>query len=344
MPAMSFEITYVDEIPEGDGPYETGLWARARWWVAQCLEIFGEPVQLAAVGLTRRVALRCKNWLWSIEGAVRRLIIAAALAIDPATLPPDPAKTTGREPIAAPTPAPAPTKPGKPGATFRVFAIHRRPAPRVGVSASAIDRERVARREPLPPRPLHQHVPFAADDLLTIGATEAHAGVTRKSSGRSINPLDRRGRASRWDPDYVYDEAEEQAKYDRYMFGPGYVCPEYGQPAPPPRAPKQRDPYFPHGHPSSFFEWRRIDEEWARVLPAPDLGARISALCRVMEKPERWITRLARLLAKDSQLARRLTAVPPPVVRKPKRDKTPRPPDLDLLNQSYAAIPRPDTS
>jgi hypothetical protein len=63
-----------------------------------------------------------------------------------------------------------------------------------------------------------------------------------------------------------------------------------------------------------------------------------------MEKPERWITRLARLLAKTKELAKRLTTVPPPVLRKPKRDRGPIPPDLELLNQSHAAIPRPDTS
>jgi hypothetical protein len=336
IPAMTFEVTYVDEIPEGDGPYETGLWARARWWVFQCLNIFGEPGELAAVGLTRRVALRCKNWLWTIEGAVRRLIIAAALAIDPASLPLAPAKSGSSQRTATP----APDKPAKP--TFRVFAIHR-PSPSSG--APIVDREHAAsdqpHREPRP-RPLHRHVPFIADDLLTIGATAAHAGRTRRASVRRINPLDRRGRPSRWDPDYVYDEAEEQAKFDRSMFGP--VRTEDSRTPPPPREPKQRDLYFRRRHSSSIFEWRRIDEEWKRVLPAPDLGKRIFALCRVMEKPERWITRLARLLARNKQLARQLTAVPPPVVRKPKRDRTPNPPNLELLNATHAAIPRLDTS
>jgi hypothetical protein len=339
MPAMSFEITYVDEIPEGEGPYETGLWARARLWVAYCLQVFGEPAQLAAVGLTRRLALRCKNWLWTIEGAVRRLIIAAALAVDPASLRPTAAKTGSAR--RKPAVAPGSDKPATP--TFRVFAIHCS-----SPNASIIDRIQAASGEPHrepSPRPLHRHVGFTADDLLTIGATAAHADRPRRTSVRSISPLDRRGRASRWDPDYVHDEAAEQAKFDRDMFGPGYAWSEDRTPQPP-RKPKLRDPLIPYGHPSSssIFEWRRIDEEWARVLPAPDLGARISALCRVMEKPERWITRLARLLAKDSELAKQLTAIPPPVVRKPKRDRTPIPPNLELLNESHASIPRPDTS
>src|SRR5688572_15763032 len=75
----------IAEYPEA-GPFWVGLWAVAQHWVAYLAEIF-EPGVLAGPGVTRRFALRCRNWLWPIEGLVRRLIIAAAMKLDVSALP-----------------------------------------------------------------------------------------------------------------------------------------------------------------------------------------------------------------------------------------------------------------
>lgn len=326
---MTVEVTYIDEIPEGDGPYQRGLWAEARHWVERCLAVFGEPAQLAAVGLTRRLALRYRKWLWCIEGAVRRLIIAAALVIDPASL----ARATPRpsQPGAMPEHAARRER----GAAFRIFSIGGRRDP----DASSPE---AARPQP-PPQP-HRHVPFPADDLLAIGKADARTGRRRSASPRRLNPLDRRGRASRCDPDYCEDPGDAQDDWQSFsLFGPRTRDHDAAA-IPPRREPGHRDTTSPYGFPSGLPEWRRIDEEWARVIPAPDLGARIAALCRVIENPARSITRLARLIERRRKLAQRLAAIPAPVLRKPRRDPTPDPPCQDLLARSHAALPRPDTS
>jgi len=322
---MTVEVAYTDEIPEGDGPFECGLWAEARHWVERCLAVFGEPAQLAAVGLSRRLALRYRKWLWCIEGAVRRLIIAAALVIDPASL----ARAT-RAPSQPGATAEAVTRRER-GAAFRIFAAGQR-------HACASTPETAS---PNPPPQPHRHVPFPADDLLAIAAAEPHARP-RKPSPRRLNPLDRRGRATRWDPDYSEDPRDAQDDWQRFSFvGPRDRDASTG---PPRRERSHRDTASPYGFSSDLPEWRRIDEEWARVIPAPDLGARIAALCRVMENPARSITRLARLIEKRRRLAQELAAIPAPILRKPRRDPTPDPLCPDLLARSHAAIPRPDTS
>jgi hypothetical protein len=129
----------IEAYPEA-GPFWTGLWAVARHWVALLEDIF-EPDVIAGPGITRSFALHCRKWLWSIEGLLRRLIIAAAQGFDPARL--APARTRAPRPAPAPAPAsciafavlpripgrrlaPAAAHPGRPPAEHRHMFFSRR--------------------------------------------------------------------------------------------------------------------------------------------------------------------------------------------------------------------------
>jgi len=343
---MSVDVEYIDEIPEGEGPYERGLWAEARWWVAQLLLVFGDVTGIARIGLTRRLALICRNWLWSIEGMARRLIIAAALALDPSKLTPV-AKPKRRPVTSSVQPAQDQKEQGakrKPSAAFRIFSIHRWRPPLLVVNWDMMMAWKPRpKRKARGPLPLHRHLSFPADDLLLIGVADLHR--KHKPGLRRRSPLDRRGRISRWDPDYRgRSEEEELASYNRHFFGPfpERILPIDRPPEDKP-APRPRDIHDPYRI-GSAFEFRRIEDEWTRVIPAPDLAGRIAALARVMEKPECFIERLARQLHASADLTRKLLATPEPKLEKPKRDPTPIPPGLDLLARIHAALPRLDSS
>jgi hypothetical protein len=321
-----------DDIPQGDGPYETGLWAEARAWVGWLINLYGNVREIALVGLSRRTALRCRNWLWSIEGIVRRLIIAAAMRLDPDSLaPPSKPKATTRksEPETA---SDTPGEPARPASAFRVLGLHGRPG--------------ASRKSQVKPAhivvPEHRHLSFPLDDLLRLGAAPQQ-GVQRSVSGHRPHPLDRRGRISRWDPDYRSDPVKEAESYRRYFFGPFPVLPDRFS-----RPPKERrhrdihDPYYRSE--ASVPEHRRIEEEWARVIPAPDIAGRIMALHRVMADPKGWIARTARQLQLIKRLAEVLRALPEPKLVKPRRDRGPIPPGLSCLSLCHAAIVAPDTS
>jgi hypothetical protein len=84
--------------------------------------------------------------------------------------------------------------------------------------------------------------------------------------------------------------------------------------------------------------------EWERVLPAPGLAARITALIRVVEDPRRQVRRLARRLFADPGLAQLLCGLPAPQMRRPAHDRLGPQVDEDLVPLSHAAIDPPDTS
>jgi hypothetical protein len=315
------------ESPEAD-PYSGGLWARARYWAWEALDLFGQPKDIAAVGLSRRMGLRCCNWLWSIEGIVRRLVIAAALLLDPASF----LAQGKRKPAAAPRSAPPAKAKRKALPVFRVYAVRNASAQTLqAVSAAEASAGERA------PTQLHRRLAFPADGLLQLGPGPGKGAGPRKAA-RHYHPLARRGRRSRWDPDYSYEEAEARAERDR-------LGNSYRSSSPRKRTPKaERDPWFRHGFASVIPEWRRIEDEWARIIPAPDLGARLFALWRVVEKPQGWITRTARRLYANRPVARRITDEPPPVLKKPKRDRLPVPPALDLLAEVCSVMPCFDSS
>ena len=280
------------------------LWAIACDWADRLTAFFGEPDALARVGLSRRLALQCCNWLWSIEGVMRRLIIAAALAFDISKLAPQrPPRTPGDHKTSSTAPRP-------PG--FRVFAF----------AADPRTREDKTGRSGQP----YGHVPFPADTLLRIGATRGGhhnpAGVS-SATPHHHNPLRRRGRISRYHPDYrgVSEEASHRARRHSPRTGPR-----------------------PRTKPASVLfvvpdlsDWRRIEAEWQRTLPAPHLARRITVLLRVVENPTAWVRRLARRLHK-SNLAARLIGHPPPRLRRPKLDRSPPTPLLSELAQAQVLV------
>jgi hypothetical protein len=292
----------IAEYPEA-GPFWVGLWAVAQHWVAVLAHVF-EPGFLAGPGVTRRFALLCRNWLWPIEGLVRRLIIAAAMKLDASQLP---------EPVAGRT-ARTPARPAAPSVAFSVLPrLPGRGAARPG-----------ARKPP----PEHRHLVFPGDGLLNLFPRHDRRNA-RPSPVRTRNPLHRRGRIGRWDPDYQ-GEAPPLFR-DRRPMPPGDIA-----------LPDLRRHSRADASPCSSAnlpEWKRIDQEWERVIPAPRLSARISALARVMAAPERWIARAARKLGAD--LVAAIRAAPPPKLKKPKLDRNPSGFLEDPLAQAQALF---DTS
>jgi hypothetical protein len=320
----------IAEYPEA-GPLWVGLWAVARHWVALLEQVF-EPGLLAA-GIKRSSALRCRNWLWSIESLVRRLIIAAAMQL------PD-----RRDAIAPATPdRPKPSSNGqgpagpKPAALHIAFTV----LPSAGQPRAA-PAQRPARQPPE-----HRHLGFPGDALLGLFSRHARPGAR---AGHGRHPLHRRGRRSRWDPDYQYDPVKAEESYNRHFFGPARKCPGGIMPRPEPRPRTRADrssPWWkaPNSNLSSgdVPEWKRLEQEWARVIPSPGLAGRVRALMRVMEKPERWIARTARRLRAETGLFGQLCEIAPPRLKKPKLDRGSLPPLLAELGQAHAQA-FPDTS
>jgi hypothetical protein len=300
--------------------HETGrpsLWDRVREWLATWMAVF-PPDEILRDGLTRRFALRCCNWLWPLEATVRRLIIAAALACVPAKLVPAPSQPGPRKPHKSSSPR---------GASFHIVSIRGGGASRI-VSPSA----RAAARP-------ERHLPFPSDALLRLGAPRPHPGVGMV--GRRDNPLRRRGRIRPSDPDYSTPASEaDYANCSDLLFG----SPKERKP-PPERGPDVcHRMYFRIPLESDDSEWRRIEKEWERILPAPGLAARIAALAIVLDSPEPHIHRLARRLAAEPGLAALLRATPPPLLRKPKYDHFGPQVDEDLVMLAHLAAQPPDTS
>jgi hypothetical protein len=289
------------------------LWARTCEWVYRWSAVFS-PEEILRDGLSRRFALRCCAWLAPLEAAVRRLIIAAALAFDPAQL----SLANPATPV-APRTSPTTRKTAS-RTSFRIFSL--RPSQSRPGSASPI-RRRAA---------LQRHLPFPGDDLLRLGPS----GPLRRRlpSLRQPHPLIRQCPVFHNDPDYIQRE-------------PRFRPPRRGDREPVARpAPNAADGCLPKRlyAETAGEEWRRVDMEWERVLPAPGLAARITALIRVVEDPQRQVRRLARRLIADPGLAQLLCGLPAPQMRRPAYDRLGPQVDEDLVPLSHAAIDPPDTS
>jgi hypothetical protein len=306
-----------EDEPCETGPYATGLWARVRDWLVRWTAVFA-PDEILRDGLSRRFALRCCNWLWPLEAAVRRLIIAAALAFDLSGLA-----------LASSRPGPrTPEKPPSSRATgFRVVSIRGAGAPRI---AAVLYKTATARTE--------RHLAFPSDDLLRLGAPHPRQGARIAAGGG--NPLRRRGRIRPTDPDYIPASEADYANTSEDLFGSS----NDREPSP------GRDPGFRRDlgvrapRRADHDEWRRIEAEWERILPAPGIAARITALAGVLNSPEPCILRLARRLAANPDLAALLRDAPPPQLRKPEYDRFGPQVDEDLAVLAYAATQPPDTS
>lgn len=294
------------------------LWDRVHDWFARWTAVF-TPEVILRDGLSRRFALRCCNWLWPLEAAVRRLIIAAALALDPERL-------VLASPQQRPhTPEKLPSSP-RGAASFRIVSIRGEGVPRPATPAA----RPAARTE--------RHLPFPSDDLLRLGAPYSRQG--RKIVVHHDSPLHRHGRVRPSDPDYIPKSEADYANSSELLFGP----PKGRQ------LPREHDPEtrsaFHRRVPiqSEDDEWRRLEKEWERILPAPGIAARITALAGVLNTPESHIRRLARRMAAEPSLAALLRSAPPPLMRKPKHDYFSPQVDEDLTMLAYAATRPPDTS
>jgi hypothetical protein len=292
------------------GPFWVGLWAVARHWVALLEQIY-EPDVIAATGITRSFGLRCSRWLWSIEGLVRRLIIAAAAKFDLAQLPDlIPGR---RNPV-------RPHKRAAPSVSFTV--LPRIPGRQPHAADTSLRAAKTAE---------HRHLVFPGDGLLHLFPRRDRRN-SRPAYVRTRNPLERRGRISPWDPDYRGSRAGHLTIHARQLKS------RESEPRAGRSSPCRRSSSL---HGGGIPEWKRIELEWERVIPSHRLAGRIRALMRVIEKPERWVERTARRLAADRGLIDLIRAAPPPTLRKPRLDPGAPPPLQDELAWAHAF---PDTS
>jgi hypothetical protein len=302
-------------IPQGNSPYRRGLWAEAYEWVSWLLSIFGDLNELRIKGVNRRRGLKLSNWLWGMEGAVRRLILAAALAMDPKNI-----KDPKTRPAAGARPHNIDRRP-----VFRVFCVRRAGEtppiqPKLNGSAKAEPRA-------------YGHIPYPSDPLLVLG--EPRRGERRIARLRQPNPLDRRGRLSRRDPDY---RGRPDADLRPANREPSSSSSRRATRNPP-------EAHTAHTIPASLRDWRRVEDEWEKVIPAPTLAARIFALQRIIADPEAAIARTAQRLLIIREQASALISEALPLLRPPKRARIPPLSDLSMLAaRCHGAILRPDTS
>lgn len=183
--------------------------------------------------------------------------------------------------------------------SFRIFGFSRQGEARTGQLSTGDG----AADANLPER---WHIRFPADPLLTIGGQPIRGGKAA-SAVRRINPLDRRGRISRFDPDYGEDI--DEAEYERRLLG---LSPSRAdRPSRPQSKPlpvQERAGYLR----SDLSDWRRLEEEWKRIIPAPHLAARIFAVARILERRDSAIDRIVRLVRKSRERLVDLVGQPAP--------------------------------
>lgn len=254
------------------------LWKEARDWVAFILESFDRNA-MRVTGVRRERGARLSIWLLNVEGAIRRLILTAALALTPP-----------RQRERKPRPHSASHKPRPPA--FRIFRLH----------AETTAPTRRHARTAATPAP-YAHIRFPADPLLALGAQarpahRTHNGGPPLPRPRAPNPLDRHGRLSRQDPDWR---------------APEHAAPGSQRSAGKRHPRKPRPLHNPEAIPASLHDWRRVHDEWERLVPAPGLAARLDALERIAADPHAAILRTARRLtrSRDRALALARTARPP---------------------------------
>lgn len=249
------------------------LWSEACGWVGWLFGVFARDA-LRTRGVSRETGARLGVWLMDIESAVRRLILAAALAFMPPARR-TPACADARTQTAA-------TSPRRPG--FCVF--------RLAASSEAAHRpDASASTTPGEAKP-YGHVHFPTDPLLRLGAKQQRTThMPRNNALPTRNPLDRWVRLSRHDPDWRPSE-----DIARPYFRPTLH-------AAPSRTKSARAAHNPEALPDSLHDWRRRHDEWRKQLPAPDLAARLETLQRIASDPSAAITSAARRLRQASDKA-----------------------------------------
>jgi len=302
------------------------LWDEAWVWLLSLFSVFPEPEAVAGEGLTRRVALLLKNWLWSIEGMLRRLMIATALA------------------ISARLPAPKPRKPrSKPKAAarnpvlpcFRIFAIRRLPLPPfTGEVPRSGDGGTLQARTS---SKAYHHAAFTRDPLLVIGEAPLRRGGPRPAR---IRPR----------PDRYHLGRETEESF-RTFFGPFHdrsECLRLGAAPPPPR--ERSETRIGHHILPAFDReaWLAAEAEEKALHPAPGIASHIAALKRLADDPKPAIRRLAQRLRSRPDLVGILGGSLWLTPKKARSDKTPPPPARELVARVCAFVGEflhpPDTS
>lgn len=275
-------------------PVLGALWGEAKVLVRFVLSLFS-VAQLRAPGISRRRGALLSMFLAHVEGGIRRIILAAALAFaPPAPRPRVCAATT------SPAPAPRACVPRRAGLCIIRLAASD-PA-----SGKAPPPAKPARAKP------YGHIPFPADPLLSLPHKQQHGGEARFASHRR-NPLDRWVRRSRRDPDWR----------------PPEPCEHYVPRIRPEDAPRRErhPPQANEGLPDSLWDWRRQYDAWNEPVAAPDFAARLEALQRIIADPQALIASTARRLHASREPARTRAAARPPAPR-PRRTR-------DLASSGY---------
>lgn len=271
------------------------LWGEARDWVLWLVGMFDRDA-LKTRGVNRKQGVQIGIWLMGIEGAVRRLILAAALSFTPLASRKSPACAAARMPAASSR---------RPG--FCVFRL----APSGGAPLA------IPSQLPQPARraesKAYGHIPFSADPLLSLGVANPAPRAAPPSTGPTHvrNPLDRWVRPTRQDPDWRPPQSGAT-----HMFGTPQQLRASTPTSTAPRPSRARQPHDPNALPESLADWRRRYDEWERLVPAPDLAARFDALAHIIAHPQAAIARAARRLhpARETvmPLARHAGAIPAP--------------------------------
>ena len=256
-------------------PRVRGLWAEACNWVAWLCGMF-DLATLRTTGISREHGARVGIWLMNIEGAIRRLILSAALALAP------PAPRVSR--TCAATRAPVAASSRRPG--FRVFRLQ----------GAGDTQPRVASHTPRTPKP-YGHIPFPTDPLLCVGSAQprTHSAPTQ----RARNPLDRWVRPSRQDPDW---RAPEDSDFFFRDHASRNIAPRAAT-----RTHARPQPQTQEAFPPSLTDWRRHHDAWTQPVPAPDLATRLAALAHIIANPAAAIASAARRLHASSSNAPTLT-------------------------------------
>lgn len=296
-----------DIIDDGDmadgptsGPFARGLWRDARWWLHQALTVFGTLEEIASEGLNRKLGRHLASWLFTIEATVRRLILAAALALGLGPI----ASTINRNRRGK-----AKLTPRDVGPRFLIFMRYRGRAKRFNV----------VRNEPGFGDNPYRHGGFARDPLLSLGAPEPTPDKARatRAHRRSVHAM--RQRLSRYDPSYTTRSDWEDELTRRTRLALAHSRPKQKSHHLTPDERAQRSMIYIAADTCRAIALR----EATRLIQAPELARKLKALAKLMLDPAALITRTARRIAHERGRFALLTHVRQPTLPRRKNDRGP---------------------
>ncbi|HOY76910.1 MAG TPA: hypothetical protein PLN33_03830 [Hyphomonadaceae bacterium] len=281
------------------------LWDDAMSFIAHVLYRFDRTKLIT--GIRRASGVRISIALNGAEGALRRLILMAALALTPASL-------KSRAQTQTPSPRSSTQRP----LTFRVFKLHgSRHTP--GATPGRAPAQFIP-RPPHAPRGSASHIPFRADPLLALGRLPVRRPTHRHNGGPVLprptprHALDRWVRLSRNDPDWREPEPPNPLTHLLdYCVVHGFEFIEDDDAEKPKR--KRRKPL----RLDSTADWRRCHDEWEKLVPAPHLAARLEALARAHANADALIRRTARRLQSHRERTIALARAAWPATNLPRR-------------------------